>query len=798
MALDPKTKRDVQDTATYIEDTLKSVSAKLGDVFKQAVEEAFDGVDATVMSTATKDFTRAMAAAAKTSEDLVKNKYKISQGLISSKNIEKQINDLAEKRLGLERKNQYMQDLMKAGKVTMSALDQAAFNDALAALDVQEAILRGDQKEIADIEKKIGLTGKLTGALGNLPFVGKFLDTETVNQNMRKTAAEGGSTFKILSGAAKDFGGQLMTGLLDPMTLTVMAVKELVEAFKMIDSAAGDTAKNLGISYDAAQQMTSEMNDVAMASNDITVNTKNLVGAQNTLNGMFGTTVQFSGKMAEDFVSIQTRLGLSEEAMKGFTQLTMNNGKGLKENFNEVSNTVLKLNQQNKIGLSTKIIQEGIGKAGAAFRLTMKGSTEEMAKSVFNAKKLGLELADMEKTQSSLLDFESSIGNELEAELLTGKELNLEKARAAALTGDTATLAAEMSKEIGTAADFGKMNFLAQEALAKSFGMSREELAGMLESQESLEKIQKLNIKGVTDMNTAQAEYNRMIAAGATQAELDAKFKDKALNSQLKSVSQQERMEAITTRLKEVFVSLMEPLMPVMELLGELFEGIVKPLMQIIGPMVKELSSGLMEVFSPIKDIFASVSELMTDIFGKSTDMSKIFGVIGKVLGGLMTLVFVPMKAAIGYIVQGFKSAIDIVGGFVDIFQGRFGEGMKKIVTGIVGFILRPFQFLIDIATGTINAVIKGLNNIPGVALDPVEFNLAESVTGMLPMAKGGIVTGPTNALVGEAGPEAVIPLREFYAKMDELIQAVKQGQNIYIGPNKLNESIGLNLHSVG
>jgi hypothetical protein len=65
-------------------------------------------------------------------------------------------------------------------------------------------------------------------------------------------------------------------------------------------------------------------------------------------------------------------------------------------------------------------------------------------------------------------------------------------------------------------------------------------------------------------------------------------------------------------------------------------------------------------------------------------------------------------------------------------------------------------------------------------------------------LAKGGIVTGPTKALVGEAGPEAVIPLREFYAKMDELIQAVKQGQNIYIGPNKLNESIGLNLHSVG
>ena len=792
MALDPKTKKDVQDSATYIEDTLKSVSAKLGEVFKEAVEQAFDGVDATVMTTATKDFTRAMASAAKTSEDLVKNKYRIAQGLTNSKNLEKQINDLAEKRLGLERRFQYTTQLAADLKKKISKQDQAAFQEALKALDIQEQMLRGDQQELQDIEKKIGLTGKLTGALSKVPFIGKFLDTETVNQNMRKTAAEGGSTFKVLSGAAKDFGGQIMNGVLDPMTLTVMAVKELVEAFKMIDSAAGDTAKALGVSYDSALKMTDEMNNVAMASNDIMVNTKNLVAAQNSLNGMFGTTTQFSGKMVEDFVAVQERLQLSNEAMEGFTKLGLNNGKGLKDNLGIVNTTVLALNRQNKTSIGFKAIQEGIGKAGAAFRLSMKGSTEEMVKSVFNAKRLGLEMSDIASTQQSLLDFESSIGNELEAELLTGRELNLEKARAAALTNDTATLAKEMANNIGSAADFGKMNVLAQDALAKSFGKSREELAGMLEAGEQQVKIQAL---GFANMNDAQEEYNKMAAAGATQAELDAKFKDKALQSQMESVSQQERMAAITTRLKEVFVSLMEPLMPVMEVLGELFEGIVKPLMQIIGPMVKELSSGLMAAFSPIKEIFVSVGELMTDIFGKSTDMSKVFTVIGKVLGGLMTVVFVPLKAAISFIVQGIKSAIDVVGGFVDIFQGRFGEGIKKIATGIIGFILRPFQFLIDIATGTINAVINGINKIPGVDIAPVEFNLAESAAGLLPMAKGGIATGPTKALVGEAGPEAVVPLREFYAKIDELIVAVKQSGNISIGANKLNEAIGMNLH---
>lgn len=808
MALDPKDKKNIDEARLYIQDTLLTIGSKISESIRDSIQDAVDGVDARVTEKLGKDLARSFSSIAKFSDDTANNTFKLNQGLIKSSDITKQLNNLEQKRLSLER----LKNLAQLQGLKFSEEDYQAAQDSL---KVQKQLLEIEKQKAEVLEDASGLAGTSAEALSGI--LGKFGagglaerlgidDAVSKSKQYANTLTDGGARaatlgdkFKVAGNLAKNLGGNLLKSL-GPLSLIAIAVDQLIEAFKMVDSASGETAKNLGVSYGAAQQMTSEMNNVAMASNDIMVNTQNLVAAQNTLNGMFGTTIQFSGKMVEDFVSIQTRLGLSEESMKGFTQLSFNNGKGLKANLETVNATVLRLNAQNKIGLGFKTIQEGIGKAGAAFRLSMRGSTTALTEAVFNAKKLGAELADMEKTQNSLLDFESSIGNELEAELLTGKELNLERARAAALTNDTATLAAEMSKQIGTAADFGKMNFLAQDALAKSFGMSREELAGMLESQETLEKIQKLNIKGVTDMNSAQAEYNKLVAAGASQAELDAKFKDKALTSQLKSVSQQERMEAIVTRLKEVFVALVEPLMPVMEVLGDLFEGIVKPLMQVIGPMIKELSSGLMEVFSPIKDIFSSIQEVMTDIFGKSTDMSKVFSTIGKVLGSLMTVVFVPTKAVISFIVQGLKSAIDIVGGFVDIFQGNFGEGLAKIAKGVIGFILRPFQFLIDMLQGTINAAIKGINKIlpEGSEIGTLDINLAEAATSLLPMAKGGVVTGPTKALVGEAGPEAVVPLREFYAKIDELIQAVKQGQNIYIGPNKLNEAIGLNLHSVG
>lgn len=703
------------------------------------------------------------------------------------------------------------------------------YADQQGALEEQSREMANLAERAKNIDDAFGLAGGsaegLSGILGKLggSKFSQMLGIDEAVQGSREFAAEltgGGARaatlgdkFKVAGNLAKNLGGNLMKSL-GPVGLIVMAVEQLIDAFKMVDSASGDTAKALGVSYDAAQQMTSKMNDTAMASKDIMVNTENLVGAQNALNAQFGTTVQFSGQMAEDYASVQTRLKLSEEAMGGLTQLGFNNGKGLKENLGIVNSTVLRLNSQNKVGLSFKTIQEGIGKAGAAFRLTMKGSTEEMTKAVFNAKKLGLELADMEKTQSSLLDFESSIGNELEAELLTGKELNLERARAAALTGDTATLAAEMSREIGTAADFGNMNFLAQEALAKSFGMSREELAGMLESQETLVKIQKA---GFTDMNQAQAEYNKMVAAGASQSELDAKFKKSGLDAQLKSVSQQERMEAIVTRLKEVFISLIEPLMPVVQLIGDLFEGIVKPLMASIGPLIKDLSTGLMAVlkpvmqilgpmlttfiegmmpvFEPIKQTFAMMSDLMTQIFGDGEGVGEVLGTIGKVVGSLLSGIFVPMKAIITYIHTGIQSMIGAFSGVIDIFQGDFEGGIKKIMKSVINLVTSPFQLILDLVLGVINNGIKALNKIPGVSIDEVEFNLADAATNLVPMAKGGIVTGPTKALVGEAGPEAVVPLREFYAKMDELIAAVKQGGNIQIGANKLNEAIGINLH---
>lgn len=102
-----------------------------------------------------------------------------------------------------------------------------------------------------------------------------------------------------------------------------------------------------------------------------------------------------------------------------------------------------------------------------------------------------------------------------------------------------------------------------------------------------------------------------------------------------------------------------------------------------------------------------------------------------------------------------------------------FRSVVRTVVNGVAGY----FEFMANAFITMINLVIKGINLIkPGKdigTLGSVSFGQmggdggggnTGSARGFEVMAAGGIVTGPTMALIGEAGPEAVIPLDKMSA----------------------------------
>lgn len=123
-----------------------------------------------------------------------------------------------------------------------------------------------------------------------------------------------------------------------------------------------------------------------------------------------------------------------------------------------------------------------------------------------------------------------------------------------------------------------------------------------------------------------------------------------------------------------------------------------------------------------------------------------------------------------------FTGAINVLIGLFKILQGVFQgdwgklwEGVKQTFGGIWEAMKLPFKAFINFVIQGLNSIINGLNKIkfktpdwiPGIGGKSFGVNISN-----IPMlAKGGIVNQPTLSMIGEAGPEAVIPLD----KMDKM-----------------------------
>jgi hypothetical protein len=90
---------------------------------------------------------------------------------------------------------------------------------------------------------------------------------------------------------------------------------------------------------------------------------------------------------------------------------------------------------------------------------------------------------------------------------------------------------------------------------------------------------------------------------------------------------------------------------------------------------------------------------------------------------------------------------------------GSFLEGLKNGLTAVAGFAG-------DVANAIVQVVKDAWNKVAGMINDFVPnkigwgpFSMDLPANPIPTFAKGGIVTGPTLALVGERGPEAIVPL---------------------------------------
>ena len=144
----------------------------------------------------------------------------------------------------------------------------------------------------------------------------------------------------------------------------------------------------------------------------------------------------------------------------------------------------------------------------------------------------------------------------------------------------------------------------------------------------------------------------------------------------------------------------------------------------------------------------------------------------------------------------------------ISVSFDRLADGWSSIMDGMGSSWDNTWDGIVSGFSSFMNRIIDGINNIvkelnriqvdmpPGLGAGSFGFDIP-TIANIPALASGGIVQGPTLALVGERGKEAVLPLENNTGWINDLAAAINQrgtGQgaqvNLYLERAKIAEAI--------
>lgn len=405
------------------------------------------------------------------------------------------------------------------------------------------------------------------------------------SKNLRDQIASLKSQNKELDGQTskyKNIGNSLKDQLTSYNAIDAI-IMGLIDGFNQSQKGIGEMAKGLGMSADRAAVMRQEFAYIANTSMNANLTVKDLADSQIAVGQALGSNAMLNKADLETMTDIVKKTGLQHSELMGIEKLSLATGTSLENNVESALGGAKAFASQNKMVIDSNKVLREVNKASSSLKLSLGGSVKELGKAVVQAQMFGLTLEQAEKMSSGLLNFEQSIEDELSAELLTGKDLNLERARGLALNGNIAEAATEIAAQVGSAADFGKMNVIQQEAIAKAVGLGRDELAASLIEKESLAA---LNAK---EGQTAQEAYEALKKQGLTQDEIIAKVGEKAA-ADLEQQSAQDKFNASVEHLKDLFTQVMDSLAPVFDTLASIVSTVLPAINFLLSPLIEGFS----------------------------------------------------------------------------------------------------------------------------------------------------------------------------------------------------------------
>ena len=299
--------------------------------------------------------------------------------------------------------------------------------------------------------------------------------------------------------------------------------------------------------------------------------------------------------------------------------------------------------------------------------------------------------------------------------------------------------------------------------------MSRASGIADTEYRKSLEAL----VRGTKDVDLAMRDMN-LVMDISTSLQMDSATVADAL-----AKAYQGNFKALRSLSPEMATLIKEgaSLDEILNVLGGTFGGATAKNAETAAGKMKILSNSIGETKESIGAALLPVLEAVLPVLNKfaawAQDNPKAFlaiaGAIGLVAAAIVATNIAMALNPFSLIAAGVALLVAALVVAYNKFEW-FRTGVNAIINGILG----AFESVINGAIMMVNGIIRAYNAIPLVpdiaTIGHVNFGSVGGTkapalppalkSGVIPrMAEGGIVNSPTLALIGEAGPEAVVPL---------------------------------------
>lgn len=388
-----------------------------------------------------------------------------------------------------------------------------------------------------------------------------------------------------------------------------------------------------------------------------------------------------------------------------------------------------------------------VGALGVAAFDAAKGAMEDAAAQAQLAQTIG---KNTKATKAQISANEDWIATQGKLLGVTDDELRPVLARLITQTKDVQKAQEGAALAMDIAAATGKPLSTVTEALAKAYGGNEKALAKLSPELKGL----------ISDGMTADQAFKKLSDTFGGAASTKAN-------------TAQGKFQRLSVSLAETKESIGAALLPIIEK--------ALPILQKLGDWASENTTTFLVVAGVIGGIAVAILAVNTamTIWAATT---KAFTAVQAAFNAVMAMNPITLAViAIAALVAGLVVAYKKFETFRNIVDTVF-KFIKTAVQGGFDFFKGYLDFILGIYKGIFNGVAKIWNNTVG----KLSFKVPSWVPGIggkgfdvpnIPMlAEGGIVTAPTLAMIGERGPEAVVPLDRYRGGGGDIYVTVQGG----------------------